>query len=207
MTSFCCTTRKKEFKFSVEVETQHDVVLQYLALEEAVNALKDCEFYFRRYPFRGLPVTQNNHITNICEMYFGRFYEFKERLKKYFKAVNAAAPEHGLDIGAFVRLFEKVFDQELRERNGVHHHGRFQDLAIDRVYLTGAISMNKKRKGWEQEHLIAYRKLANEWARRARRSGAKMDEFLEAIAVMTLVSCSFLSDLVPACPKSSANTD
>ena len=192
-----------EFNFSDEIEKQHAVVFQYLGLEQAIFSLKDCEFYFRRYPFRGLPVSHHNHITNICEMYFGRFYEFKEKLKKYFTAVKEAAPNHGLDIGAFIKLFEKTFDQELRARNSVHHHRRFEDIAIDRVFLMESFSTGHEDKGWRQEHFTAYRKLAGEWAQRVRQRGAKMDEFLEATAAATLANCSFLSALLSANQKPS----
>jgi hypothetical protein len=184
---------ENEFKFSEVVEGEHAVVIKYLALHETVRSLKDCEFYFRRYPFRGLPVTRHSHITNVCEMYFGRFYEFKERLKNYFDAIDSAVPEHGLDFGGFVKLFERTFDQELRARNYIHHHSRFEDLAIDRVFLTDSISMGLDEGGWRQAHFVAYRKFTREWAQRVVRRGEKMDEFLEAIARATLSSCRFLS--------------
>jgi hypothetical protein len=110
---------ESEFKFSEEVERQRTVVIGYLGLVETIRSLKDCEFYFRRYPFRGLPITRHSHITNVCEMYFGRFYEFKERLKNYFDALEAAVPGHSLDVGGLVRRFGQVFDQEIRARNGI----------------------------------------------------------------------------------------
>jgi len=188
------------FRFSDEVEKQHAIVLQYLGLQEAISLLKECEFYFRRYPFHGLPVTRHNHITNVCEMYFGRFYQFKERLKNYFKAVKAFAPEHRIEIGAFIRTFEKVFDQELRARNGVHHRRRFEDIAIDRVFLTESFSASDDDRGGKRQRLSAYRKLASEWAQSVRRRGTMMDEFLEAIAGATLTNCSFLSAELSANP-------
>ena len=126
-------------------------------------------------------------------MYFGRFYEFKERLKKYFEAMKKVAPAHGLNIGAFIKRYEKVFADELRERNGIHHHSRFEDLALDRIFLTETISTMRKGD-WEQEHIAEYRKLANEWVQRVRSRGAKLEEFLEAVAEATLASCAFLSD-------------
>jgi hypothetical protein len=101
------------FTFPPEIEKQHAVVYQYIGLQQTVETLKECEYYFRRYPFRGLPVSRASHITNVCEMYFGRFYEFKERLKKYFEAVKAVSPNHNLDIGKFIRQYEKIFDDEL----------------------------------------------------------------------------------------------
>jgi hypothetical protein len=191
-----------EFRFSDEIEKQRLVVVKYLWLSETIRSLKECEFYFRRYPFRGLPVTRYDHITNVCEMYFGRFYEFKERLKKYFDALGALTPEHHLEFGTFIKLFAKVFDQELRARNRVHHLGRFEDIAIDKILLTSSFSENHGEKGWKREHLTAYRKVANEWAERVRRRGDKMDEFLEEIARVTLDHCSFLSvhSTVPTMP-------
>lgn len=181
-----------DFVFPPDIDKQHAVVTQYLGLQQTIESLKECEFYFRRYPFRGLPVSRHAHITNVCEMYFGRFYEFKERMKKYFNAIKAVAPNQTLMIGKFIKLFEDVFEQELRARNKVNHHGRFEDIAIDKVFLTDVFSLSDDKKGMKQEHLAAYRKAANEWAKRVRTRGAKMDEFLEATAEATLAVCGFL---------------
>ena len=48
-------------------------------------------------PFAAFQFYRHAHITNVCEMYFGRFYEFKERLKKYFNTIKAVEPHHTLD--------------------------------------------------------------------------------------------------------------
>jgi hypothetical protein len=185
-------TMESNFVFSDMIEKQHAVVIQYLGLQQTIESLKECEYYFRRFPFRGLPVTRYGHITNVCEMYFSRFYEFRERTKKYFEAVKTAAPNHSLEIGKFIKLFDKTFYQELRARNGVHHHSRFEDIAIDHLLLTESISLNGGDWGWKSEHMIAYRKLVGEWTQRVRDRGSKMDEFLEAIAAATLSACVFL---------------
>lgn len=185
------------FVFSDEIEKQHAVIIQYLGLQQTIDSLKECEYYFRRYPFRGLPVTRYGHLTNVCEMYFSRFYEFKERMKKYFEAVKVAAPNHGLEIGNFIKLFEKAFDQELRARNGVHHASRFEDIAIDRLFLTEIASLDEKDLVWTRRHMVAYRKVVNEWAQRVRARGAEIDVFLEAIAKATLSACAFLNPSQP----------
>jgi hypothetical protein len=188
---------EEEFVFSDAITKQHAVVSQYLGLAQTICSLKDCEYYFRRYPFRGLPVTRHDHLTNVCEIYFSRFYEFKSRMKKYFEAVKAASPNHGLEIGKFIKLFEKTFERELRARNGVHHDCRFEDIAIDRVFLTESISLNDQNGIWKREHTAAYRKVVGEWARRVRVRGLIMDEFLEAIAKETLSTCVFLKPSQP----------
>ena len=183
---------EKAFIFPLELGKQHAVIFQYLGLHQTIDSLKECEYYFRRYPFRALPVSRADHITNVCEMYFGRFYEFKERLKKYFEAVKAVSPNHNLAIGQFIRQYEKIFDDELRERHGVHHHGRFQDLAIDRVFMVGTTTTRRGRVA-AVDNLGQYRKLTDEWVRRVRRRAKNMDEVLEAVADATLHTCRFLT--------------
>jgi hypothetical protein len=184
-----------DFVFPPDIEKQHTIVMQYLGLQQTIEALKESEFYFRRYPFRGLPVSRHTHLTNVCEMYFGRFYEFKERLKKYLNMIHAVDPAYTLEVGKFIKLFENVFDQELRARNKAHHHERFDDIVINKVFITDVISISKSDDSMrlKRQHIVAYRKAANEWSKRVRASGAKMDEFLEAVAEATLTVCNFLT--------------
>jgi len=191
--------RLNDFKFSDEVEKQHSITYGFLGLSETITALKECEYYFRRYPFRGLPVSRSSHVTNVCEMYFGRFYEFRERLRKYLKAVAALAPASSIKIGAYIRAFDRIFDHEIRARHSVHHHHRFDDIAIDRVFLTDSLATNRAEdRERKKEHLAAYRKVANEWALRVQRRSQSIEEFLEAVAEATLSNCCFLSDLISA---------
>lgn len=181
-----------QFEFSELIGLQHEVVYQYLGLQQTVSALKDCEYYFRRFPFKGLPVTHSDHVTNICEMYFGRFYEFRERLKCFLNALVEAVPACDTDIGKFIKLFDKIFDKELRTRHSVHHRHRFEDLAIDRVYLAQTLSKSGVNRSWVLERQAAYRAVTREWAARVRKRAARMDDFLEATAHATLTQCVFL---------------
>lgn len=71
-----------EFKFIDEINLQHEAIMAYLSMVSCLHSLQQCEFYFRRFPFSDLPVSKEDHIRNMCEMYFNRFYEFKERLKR-----------------------------------------------------------------------------------------------------------------------------
>ncbi|MBC7906380.1 MAG: hypothetical protein H7Y60_06485 [Rhodospirillaceae bacterium] len=184
----------EEFKFSEKAEAEHAVVMTYLTLLDAVSSLRDVEWYFRRYPFAGTPVTRYNHLTHCCELFFGRFYQFKERLKNLFDAVKRAVPNHGLDAGKFIKLFDKTFDDEIRARHGVHHRERFDEIAISRVFLMESIAILKPERGTENECRSLYRKAANEWAARTRHKADRMDEFAEAVAEALLKVCPFLDD-------------
>lgn len=178
------------FIFSDDIEKQHAVIMGYLHLHGTLHSFQDCEFYFRRYPFHGLPISRYQHITNVCEMYFSKVYQFKERLKEYFKALGAVTPDNKLEVGRFIKTFSTTFDQELRERNITHHHQDFRDIAIDRVFL---LEIGSEDKGWKQEQRIAYRKLVDEWVRHVRDCSVEMEKFLEDVAAVTLSNCSFLS--------------
>ncbi|MDX9684330.1 hypothetical protein QMK56_22860 [Pseudomonas protegens] len=182
-----------DFNFSAAVNEQYAVVYQYLGLHQTIHALRDCEYYFRRYPFRGLPVSHSDHITNVCEMYFGRFYEFRERLKNYLRALDASLPSHQVEVGKYIKLFDKEFDQEIRARNSVHHHQRFTDQSIDRIFLTHTLSRVPTGIGWKEERERAYRKVTREWVARVRSRAAKIEEFLEATSAFALSHCGFLS--------------
>jgi len=125
-------------------------------------------------------------------MYFSRFYEMKERLKKHFNALKIAAPQYKIEGGTFIRQFERAFNSEIRARHGIHHHGRYEDLALDRIFLTESIAESRKDSGWRREHNADYRRLSKEWADRVRQSGIRLDAFMEELAKATLTICNFL---------------
>lgn len=182
----------EEFKFSPEIERERAVATSYLELLSTANALHDVEWYFRRYPFSRAPVSRESHLRYCCEMYFGRFYQFRERLKKLSKAVEGAAPDHGLDFGKFIKAFDKEFDQEIKARHSVHHHEAFDEVAISKIALlelTGFSDDSDLRKRAFQSQ---YRKTAKDWASRARCRSKALDKYVEAVADGLLNACPFL---------------
>ncbi|RDC60856.1 hypothetical protein HME9302_02072 [Alteripontixanthobacter maritimus] len=98
-------------QFTAEVDRQHKAILAYLSLAQSLYTLQPCKFYLRRHPFAVLPMSEEDHIRNMCEMYFNRCYEFKERLKRCRNAVDAtiegtinAGPDGGLQRQGSPRL-------------------------------------------------------------------------------------------------------
>lgn len=183
-----------EFKFSEEIERQHTALMAYLSLSTCLHALQQCEFYFRRYPFSNLPVTKEDHIRNVCEMYFNRFYEFKSRLKRCLNAVNETI-DGDLDVGSVLKRFANQFDQELRARNSIHHHDRFDDVAIQSIGLALLMGHDEKvGEGWRWVARARYRKSSSEWAARVQRRSKAVEQYLEAVAEAMLKHCLFLSD-------------
>lgn len=185
-------THVEDFRFSPEVEAEHAVVISYMELLINANALRDVEWYFRRYPFSNAPVTRESHLRRVCEMYFSSFYQFRERLKVLSKAVKVAVPSHGLDFGKFIKRFDKEFENEIRARNSVHHHEAFDDVAISRIALLELIEPSGGRDTRKQMYQSLYRKTANEWALRTKRRSTDLDMFVEAVADALLKTCPFL---------------
>jgi hypothetical protein len=189
------------YPLNAKTTTHHEVATLLFDLWGSVEALKQCEFYFRRYPFAGLPVSRDDHFRNVCEMYFGWFYMIRERIKKYLNKLNAINDDH-VDVGRFLKAYDREFDQELRARNSVHHSGPFEDLSIDRLRLTRLMSMGKtdRRSDWASEHDRAYRAATKEWALRVKRRARVVDVFIDAVAKATLERTAFLAhpiDLTP----------
>lgn len=183
-----------DYKFPPDIELQHSAIMSYYALMACARALGDVEYYFRRFPFHGLPVTHHDHLRYICEMYFSRFYEFESRLKVCLNAIDAATTGERLAIGRVIKEFKKEFDQELRARNSIHHHMQFEDMAIDRLMLTGNLTDDPVRgEMWTRQHKEYYRKATKEWAARASRMGARLDTYVEGVAEVMLHACMFLT--------------
>lgn len=183
----------EEFKFSPAMEAEHAVVISYMELLSTANALRDMEWYFRRYPFSRAPVTRESHLKYCCEMYFSRFYQFRERLKLLFKAIKSAAPNHDLEFGNFIKTFDKEFDQEIRARHSIHHLKAYDDLAISRIFLLELTDPPSVRESYKRAYQSNYRKTANEWALRTNRRSKALDVFIEAVADALLKTCSFLT--------------
>ena len=182
-----------DFTFPKEMEDQRILIVGYLTLTLTVDSLRECQYYLRRFPFRDLPVTRSSHVINVCEMYFSRCYQFKQRLKNYLNALDAQVPVT-LSVGPALKQFGKVFDRELKIRNQIHHHNQYSDITIDRFYL--------QNTAWAKDWLgrdCEYRQLTRFWIGEIRRTVGSLEKILEDIARLTLENCVFLSKFnVPA---------
>ena len=154
--------------FDPTMEREDAVLASYLALSSISESLKQCEFYFRRYPFRDLPVSRTDHLRNICEMYFNRVYQFKERLKITLNLLkDLCGVTHDERFGVLIRAFEKALDWELRQRNATHHTKRFEYDAIDQLGLIDILRLSDMAEVLPSQDVI-YRQEANKWVKRVR---------------------------------------
>jgi hypothetical protein len=188
-----------DYNFPEPLNRQHAAIMSYMDLFKSLEALKQCEFYFRRYPFRGLPVTKDEHLRNICEMYFNRFYEFRERMKRCLNTVNSSLDGASkLVVGAVLKTFDKAFDQEIRARHRVHHFGAFDDLAFDTISIARLMAKSETvGLGWEFVADKNYSTAAREWSQRVIRRSKVVALYLEAVAEAMLTHCTYLQQEAP----------
>lgn len=183
-----------DFRFPQKVERQHNVATSFFHLYDAAKVLSQCEHYFKRYPFDKREVSRSDHARNMCEFYLGNVYVLRNRLKVFLNNSSKTCPELQLNVPATLKSFDRVFDQELRMRNGVTHHEPFSDIDIERISLTQLLSQVSESKdaGFGAESQRTYRKFAESWARRAKQRAEIVGKLVDEIAGH-LTRASFLS--------------
>jgi hypothetical protein len=183
------------FKFPGDLEKQHAAIMGYLMLSTSLQSLRDCEYYFRRYPFHGLPVSKPMHLRYVCEMYFSRVFEFRERLTKCVKAMNETIAPQAVRTIELVNAFRSEFRREINARNSIHHDEHFDDLAIDNLNLTNVMIEDADVKTWwRKRNKRGYRRATIEWARRVRERSQMIEVYLEEVASMMLTHCDYLTE-------------
>jgi hypothetical protein len=187
------------FYFPPHLEKQHDAMTAFLNLGASYHAMAATQFYFRRYPFKDFPVSREDHLRYTCEAFFSRVYEFSERLKRSLNALNVVIPGE-LNVGAIVKDFAKEFRHELKARNQIHHHERFDEMQISKVGLLETMARGDKiegrSRGWDVETRIAYRAASGEWAERAKRRSDRAKLYLNAVSQAFLDHAHWLKEPV-----------
>ncbi|WP_395444038.1 hypothetical protein [Caulobacter sp. UC70_42] len=187
-------TEVEEFVLDAETERQHELVIAWFNLSQTLTALSQSQFYLRRFPFGGLPVTRVEHARNVLEMYFGSVYMMKERLKRFLTLHKKMYPNTGMNVGHIIKQFEKTFDSELRARNSIHHHQPFDDIALHRLTISGLLATHNHEMSarWKNGHEIYYRRFCKEWIERIDRRSKIVAAFLNIISEVVIVEATFL---------------
>lgn len=178
-----------------EIEEQNNLILAFLELCQALSVMEQTEYYFRRYPFRNTPVSKYDHMRNTCELFFNMVYVVRERIKKTLNLTRATGAKPDIDVGAFLKLYDREFAAELKARNISTHQQRFNDVELERIWITHTIHYmdESKLKGWDAEHQVAYRSFQRQWAERARRRSKAAKRFVDAVAKGIMVHSEFLA--------------
>ena len=187
----------KDFRLPPNIEKTHALIMAFFYLKQASDTINQCEYYFRRFPFSGLPVSKPDHLRNICEFYFNTIYVGHERIKVALSKLNDACPNISIDFNKTLKRYKKQFEQELKNRHSITHDSiTFDDRGIDKVMIMelNLSSFSHQDKIWKNESIFAYRQEAKKWAKRVNRQGVAMNQFVEAVAEAILKHAELLPD-------------
>ena len=183
----------KPFPHSDEVISEHRVISSYLNLVTALQDIAEMEYYFRRYPFSGLPVSRANHLRHTCEAFFSKIYIFEERLTQTLNEIQRVTLPQKLNVSGIKKAFQKSFRKDLRERNDIHHHVPYKDVELDQISMINLLQYAPTADfcGEELERL-RYRQVSKDWVLRVRSRTNAASRFVDAVGSAMLQHCDFL---------------
>jgi hypothetical protein len=191
----------EDFRFDTQTLREHDIVAGYVRLSRAATDCRATQHYFRRYPFRGLPIGRDEHLRTCAELYYSRVYQFRERLFRLLIWIERRTQPKGLDVKALKEVFDAQLQVELDARHRIHHEEAYTDFELDALGQTDLLS--SVNDGWPRMSDAGYHRIAREWRQRVVASADKLDFWVGAAAVLMLVRCRFL--LLPPEPDDAAN--
>lgn len=182
----------QDFVLPAEVVREHEIVTGYIDVQRCLLNIRECEHYFRRYPFRGQNISRESHLKTCCELFFGRVYQFRERWLKQLKRIDRRTKPKGLPIGSWRKQFESRFSAILAARHEHNHNADYSDIQIEAVGIGDLLSMSNP----ELEHLklspSAYRRITKYWVQQVRAASDQLEVFLGLLAVLMAARCAFL---------------
>lgn len=174
-------------EFSPQDQESYAVLQAYFGLALMVTCVEQCQYYFRRYPFRGLPISRTDHLRNCCEMYFDRIVQFRDRLKKVLNFCRSEGAIDASEVRRVLKIFDEAFDWEHRQRNQTHHHDRFDYLELNQLSLAEMVGTKlPETVQWMIKPRRLYRQAANEWVARIRTRVEGLNKVAEYAAELVL---------------------
>lgn len=174
---------------SDEEHARYRLIEPYMALAQMPSVVAQCEFYFRRYPFTGGAVSRSDHLRNVCEMYFDRVIQFRDRLKRVLTICRDEGLIATSEVGRLLKLFDRAFDFEHRSRNQTHHAARFDYTGLSRL---GLAEMLGKRLPEDIGKFLSpkslYQKEAKDWVERVKSRSEALEGVVEHVAGILLTS-------------------
>jgi hypothetical protein len=182
------------FPHSEAVLSEHAVITAYLNLVTALQDIAEMEYYFRRYPFNGLPVSKGNHLRHTCEAFFSKLYIFEERMTLTLNEIDRVITPKKIDIGSVRKAFQKTFKTDLRERHNTHHHFHYRDIEVDQISMIDTLSIAPSVDAAAMARLeqFAYRRATRNWVLRVKSRTKAASHFVDAVGRAMLTHCDFL---------------
>jgi len=162
-----------------------EIFRSYFSLLNIFYAIEQTQYYFRRYPFSDMPISKSDHLVTVCELYFDRIGRFRDRVKNLTKLLKQARGEPDERYGRLVRWLNDNLDGELRNRNFIQHHGRFECFSAERLKLMELLSIND-RSAFKETQRDLYRNETQKWAARCVSTHKALNHIVDICASFVL---------------------
>jgi hypothetical protein len=160
-------------------EKKYHFIMSFLEVEGTLQRMNDLEYYFRRYPFAGTPVTKIDHIRISIEIYLNEIYIYRCRIKNLLNSTQDAC---GSKIETFWRAFKQIdggLKDVTRTRNWNVHNRRFSDDDINLLDLLNLLS--GRGELFEMQLDFAYKEIRKKWVALVRRNAEELTKAFESI--------------------------
>jgi len=181
-----------DFRFSEEIEREHPLVAGYYAVLSSVMSVRECEFYFRRYPFGGKNVSREAHLRTCCELFFSRVYQFETRWLRHLTQLSRRTKPKGLPIELLKAEFRSRFEEIRSVRHQIHHEDEYSDIQLKAVGLGDLLSIGDQQFEWLKMSQLSYRQITKDWIARVHSAADQLDLFVGVTATLMLARCEFL---------------
>lgn len=179
-----------DFEFDATTLREHELVAGYVALLSAAADCRATQYYFRRYPFRGLTVTREHHLRTCCELYFSRVYQFSKRLESLIKRVERRTRSKDIRSNAMMKQFREKLDSELKIRHQIHHESAYSDFEIDSLGTSDLLK--DVEQGLFVMSTANYHRISRRWQTRVKQTSDNLDVWTGYMAILMLAKCRFL---------------
>lgn len=181
-----------DFSFDPAFEKEIALINGYFRILKTLQLVKQCEYYFRRFAFRNLPVSRHEHLATCCELFASRVYQFESYWKKHLKQIERKAKPAVAYASQLEKIFREKLDPILIMRNQVHHDQPYSDLEIEALSLGEILTLFDDEIGWNVASRPIYRRIVSDWVRKVRFTHDQLDVFVGATATIMLESAEFL---------------
>jgi hypothetical protein len=148
--------------------------MMLLEAEQTLTRANNIEYFLRRYPFSGTPITKVDHLRISIEIYFNEVYIYRCRLKDMFSNAQNAFGHKVQDFWIMFRHVDKNLKNILRSRNWNVHHRRFEDDDTDMLTLLEILSARDET--FRSDLTFACRRVRQKWAKYVHENAHRLND-------------------------------
>jgi len=183
-----------DFSLPDHIIREHEIISGYIEIQQSLASIRECEFYFRKYPFSNKNISREAHLRTCCELFFGRIYQFRERFFKQLKKVQRRNRKNLLNSEILFEEFERRFKPATDARNDLSHHKAYQDIHLNAVGLGDLLSFADPELVFLKVPRRSYQSISRYWVQQVKAAADELDVFIGVLAIVMLTLCTFLPD-------------